>query len=270
MKAKVTWKGEEGNDQKELKWQNRTFKKDEALEIDDEALIRKLQGNRFFEVDVTDDKTGEPASPVQPAPSNTASPQHPASKPGEPMPPHPAPLGGGATGKGPSWFERQPTSSVLSVPDSLSSLSMRPRSISGWTRCCCSCRWTPFARWRTMSSSPANGSTRSPVCWPTCAPLMPARCSCPMSKHTTRPLCVDSHHTDRTMRFWRWSTTDGCDRFSDLLRPWVAPAGVLRPADQCLRREVRSRGSRSDPVAAQRRIDLRRKWFRSTHERISN
>jgi len=110
MKAKVTWKGEEGNDQKELKWQNRTFKKDEALEIDDEALIRKLQGNRFFEVDVTDDKTGEPASPVQPAPSNTASPQHPASKPGEPMPPHPAPLGGGATGKGPGGSTVTPPS----------------------------------------------------------------------------------------------------------------------------------------------------------------
>ena len=111
MKAKVTWKGEEGNDQKELKWQNRTFKKDEALEVEDEQLIRKLQGNQFFKVDVTDDKTGEPTPPLQRPPSSTTSPQHPAPKPGEPIPAeYGAPVAGGATGKGPGGSTVTPPS----------------------------------------------------------------------------------------------------------------------------------------------------------------
>ena len=84
MKAKVTWKGEEGTDSKETAMGPHTFKKDEAVELTDENLIKRLQGNQFFDVQVTEETKSAPE--LQRAPSNTTSPQHPAQKPGEPVP----------------------------------------------------------------------------------------------------------------------------------------------------------------------------------------
>jgi hypothetical protein len=94
MKAKVTWKGEEGNDQKELKWGTQTFKKDEAVEISNPTMIKKAQGNQFFEVQVTEQDAESTEGEAYRPPSNTTSPQHPAPKPGEPIPPRASPQTG--------------------------------------------------------------------------------------------------------------------------------------------------------------------------------
>ena len=102
MKAQVTWKGEEGTEQKEMQWGGKTFKKGEAVEITDPKLIEKAQGNdQFFDVNVTEkDEDNDKASSKEAyqAPSNTMSPQHASPKPGErvgtqgaPTPPRPAP-----------------------------------------------------------------------------------------------------------------------------------------------------------------------------------
>lgn len=49
--AKVTWLGEGDNDPKEIVWAGKTFKKGEAVEVDDPRLVEKARGNRFFKVD---------------------------------------------------------------------------------------------------------------------------------------------------------------------------------------------------------------------------
>jgi hypothetical protein len=111
MKAKVTWKGEEGNDRKEVEWNGHTFKKGEAVEITDEETIRKAHRNQFFEVNVTEGELKHESLELQRPPSDTTSPQHPAQKPGEPIPreererpelPPPTVAGGGARGPTPS------------------------------------------------------------------------------------------------------------------------------------------------------------------------
>ena len=92
MKAKVTWKGEEGNTAEELNWGGQKFKKGEATEIENEAMIKKAQGNQFFDVDVTEedeeneeDKTALAEGAVKTAPSEAQPPHFPAWKPGEPV-----------------------------------------------------------------------------------------------------------------------------------------------------------------------------------------
>jgi hypothetical protein len=92
MKAKVTWKGEEGTDQEELQWGGQKFKKGEAAEIKDPNMIKKAQGNQFFDVDVTEedeedeeDKTALAEGAVKTAPSEAQPPHFPAWKPGEPV-----------------------------------------------------------------------------------------------------------------------------------------------------------------------------------------
>ena len=88
MKAQVTWKGEEGSDTKEVTWAGHTFTKGKAVELTDEKMIEKAQGNQYFEVKVTDKKSERDVEVIreQPAPSSGPPPHYPAPKPGEPVP----------------------------------------------------------------------------------------------------------------------------------------------------------------------------------------
>ena len=78
--AKVTWNGEDGgSDSTSMK--GYTFKKGEAVDVDDKDLVKKLQGNQYFTVTGADDSS---AKPDVAKPPSQQSAQHPVEKPGEP------------------------------------------------------------------------------------------------------------------------------------------------------------------------------------------
>lgn len=49
--AKITWIGEGDSDPKEIGWGGHTFKKGEAVEVENEAIIAKARGNKHFKVE---------------------------------------------------------------------------------------------------------------------------------------------------------------------------------------------------------------------------
>jgi hypothetical protein len=55
--TKVTWVGEGDSDPKEIGWGGYTFKKGEAVEVENEAILEKARGNKHFKV--AESKTGD-------------------------------------------------------------------------------------------------------------------------------------------------------------------------------------------------------------------
>jgi len=68
--AKVTWVGEGDSDPKEIGWGGYTFKKGEAVEVENEAILEKARGNKHFKVagsktgDASDDGKDSLSAPV--------------------------------------------------------------------------------------------------------------------------------------------------------------------------------------------------------------
>lgn len=84
--ANLTWTGEEGSPDV-IEWAGYTFRKGEAVKVDDEYVIVKATTNRFFKVDgytKPDDPTPEETVLVYPSATEVSA-QHPAAKPGEPI-----------------------------------------------------------------------------------------------------------------------------------------------------------------------------------------
>jgi hypothetical protein len=89
--ASVTWKGEpvgpEDEGPKSITWGGKTFKKGEAVEIEDPAIIAKAQGNPFFEVSGAEATPPPPPEQVTYPPPSQQSAQGPVPKAGEPVRP---------------------------------------------------------------------------------------------------------------------------------------------------------------------------------------
>jgi len=81
MKARITWKGEEGVTT-DNQWRGITFKKGEAVETEDEAVIVKAAKNRYYDVEMIEGEL--PPDPPTVVPPSETSAQHHVGKPGEP------------------------------------------------------------------------------------------------------------------------------------------------------------------------------------------
>lgn len=57
--ARITWIGEEGESSPTTVWYGRELRVGEAIEIEDERLIAKAKGNKFFKVE--DDPSFNPS-----------------------------------------------------------------------------------------------------------------------------------------------------------------------------------------------------------------
>jgi hypothetical protein len=83
----VTWLGEDGSDVEEATAFGSTFKKGEAVEVEDEGALRKLSKNRFFKVEGYEERPDgaeHKDKAVFRAPSEQPA-QGPVEKPGEPV-----------------------------------------------------------------------------------------------------------------------------------------------------------------------------------------
>lgn len=83
---KVTWLGDEDENVKEVTWFGKTYKKGEAVEIDDPRVLKKASGHPQFEVEGYSPEDEEPKTEVFKPPSQTLT-QGPVAKPGEPVKP---------------------------------------------------------------------------------------------------------------------------------------------------------------------------------------
>jgi|SRR5215831_2581924 len=83
----VTWLGEGEGGAEETSIFNRAFKKGEAVEIEDENVLQRLSGNKYFEVEGYEAVDARvPTSSVTFVPlTSQAPPRGPVEKPGEPL-----------------------------------------------------------------------------------------------------------------------------------------------------------------------------------------
>jgi hypothetical protein len=85
--ASVTWKGEpagpDDEGPKSITGGGMTFKRGEAVEVKDPALIATLKGNPFFEVTGADVDPDAPSATIPPPSQQSA--QYPVPKGGEPV-----------------------------------------------------------------------------------------------------------------------------------------------------------------------------------------
>ena len=84
--GQVTWLGSDDPDLKELSGFGLVFVKGETVKVDDDTLLLKLSGNRYFKVEGFKPKPPE-TEPLVYRSAVEMSAQHPVAKPGEPVAP---------------------------------------------------------------------------------------------------------------------------------------------------------------------------------------